>query len=92
MPPVVRANVDPCSGHGPYGPRPASEGSPDTKVDGHPVHCQGHAWPPHGHPGNAVLSGGSATVKVNGKPVGRVGDAVSCGSTAAHGSPTTNIG
>ena len=33
------------------------------------------------------ISGGSSTVFVNGKPIARVGDSVSCGGTVAQGSP-----
>ncbi|WP_235856104.1 PAAR domain-containing protein [Mesobaculum littorinae] len=38
------------------------------------------------------MSGGSATVFVNGKPAGRVGDAISCGGSAATGSGDVGIG
>jgi uncharacterized Zn-binding protein involved in type VI secretion len=39
--------------------------------------------PPHPHPGSAASS---ATVFIEGKPVHRNGDAISCGDTASNGS------
>lgn len=47
----------------------------------------GHA-PPHGR----VLMSGSASVFINGRPAGRIGDAIDCGGTAADGSPNVFIG
>ncbi|MCE8430732.1 PAAR domain-containing protein [Rhodovulum sulfidophilum] len=38
------------------------------------------------------MSGGSASVFVNGKPAGRIGDAISCGGAADAGSPNVSFG
>ena len=58
--------------------------------DGIPAYRQGDRWVTHCaedscHDG--TLSGGSSSVFVNGKPLGRIGDDVSCGSVVASGSP-----
>lgn len=47
---------------------------------------------PQGVSSNQVASGGSATVKINNKPVHRVGDARLDGSTAGPGNATVRIG
>nr|DAQ22968.1 MAG TPA: Baseplate wedge protein [Caudoviricetes sp.] len=39
-----------------------------------------------------MISSGSATVFINGKAAGRIGDPVSCGGTVADGSPSVYIG
>ena len=41
---------------------------------------------------SAKISGGSATVLVNGLKIARVGDAVDCGSAISAGSPDVNAG
>ena len=38
------------------------------------------------------LSGGSKTVRANGKPIGRIGDEIICGSTVATGNLTVFVG
>ncbi|NCC97882.1 MAG: hypothetical protein EOM02_13720 [Synergistales bacterium] len=62
-----------------------------------PWHRQGDGWAEHCCPEipechGSVLSGGSSTVFVNGKPAGRIGDSVACGSTVATGSPDVFCG
>ena len=47
---------------------------------------------PQGVASNQVASGGSGTVKINNKPVHRVGDARLDGSTAGPGNTTINVG
>ncbi|MBP1852522.1 PAAR domain-containing protein [Rhizobium halophytocola] len=47
----------------------------------------GHAGP---HP--RALAAGSATVFINGKAAGRIGDAVDCGGSAETGSSNVYIG
>jgi len=47
---------------------------------------------PQGVSGNQVASGGSGTVKINNKPVHRVGDARIDGATAGPGNSTINVG
>lgn len=45
------------------------------------------------HPGTGnKISGGLATVKVNGIDIARVGDAVDCGSEISAGSPNVTAG
>lgn len=47
---------------------------------------------PQGVASNQVASGGSGTVKINNKPVHRVGDARLDGATAGPGNTTINVG
>ena len=47
-----------------------------------PVHCAS-AW---------VTAGGSATVRIGGRPVNRQGDGDSCGHARAAGSPDVRVG
>jgi len=87
---AVARLADNCSGHGCFPPRPNIAASSNVIIngkgaqrvgDGYVVHC----CPDKGcHDG--VASSGSGTVFVNGQPLVRVGDAVSCGSTVAEGS------
>ncbi|MDF1871045.1 PAAR domain-containing protein [Vannielia sp.] len=92
MPKVTRLG-DIGSGHGcHFPPTPAVSASPDVNANGIPVVRQGDAYAPHACPCCPVgphgrsLSGGSGTVYVNGKPMGRVGDAIGCGGSANAGS------
>lgn len=98
MPKATRLG-DIGSGHDCHFPPTASVGaSPDVNVDGIPAVRKGDAYAPHGcgtcpapsHPRS--LSGGSGTVFINGKPAGRIGDAISCGGSADAGSDTVFIG
>jgi uncharacterized Zn-binding protein involved in type VI secretion len=88
--PAVTRKGDLDTGHDSCPPRPSSEGSPDVFVNGIPAHRQGDGWSPHGcsvhNPHTSVLAGGSSSVYVNGKPLGRIGDPVGCGSKVATGS------
>jgi uncharacterized Zn-binding protein involved in type VI secretion len=92
VPAVVRLS-DRCTGHGCFPPRPNSQGSPDTFVNGMAVHRQGDSWAVHCckkcHVGSQ--SNGSPNTFVNGKAVARVGDSVSCGSSNASGSSNTYV-
>ncbi len=90
MPKVTRKG-DVCTGHGCWPSRGSTEGSGDVFVNGIPVHRQGDAWGAHTCPAipethAGALGAGSATVYVNGKQIGRVGDPVDCGSSVAAGS------
>lgn len=87
------------SGHGcHFPPTPSIEASPDVDIDGIPAVRQGDAYAPHAcagcpapeHPRS--LSVGSGSVYINGRPAGRVGDAISCGGAADAGSGTVFIG
>ena len=98
MPKATRLG-DIGSGHACHFPPSSSiAASPDVSVDGIPAVRKGDAYAPHGCPaGHAPphgrnLSAGSGTVFINGKPAGRVGDAISCGGSAAAGSGTVSIG
>lgn len=89
MPAVTRLK-DLCSGHGCFSPRPSVSASPNVFCNSKPVHRQGDAWSVHccGIPCHGSnLAKGSSTVFANGKPFGRIGDPVACGSKVATGSP-----
>jgi uncharacterized Zn-binding protein involved in type VI secretion len=82
---------DSCTGHGCWPARASTGGSPDVFVNGIAVHRQGDGWAPHTCPlipetHGSSLGAGSSTVFANGKPVGRVGDPIACGSVVAAGS------
>lgn len=88
--PAVTLQGDICTGHGCWPPRPSAEGSPAFRINGIPVHCQGHAWQPHTCPSipethASVLANGSPRFRINGREVGRIGDPVACGSAVATG-------
>ena len=89
MPLTIRRDVDFSAGHC-FEPRPADQGSPDVIVNNIPVvrltdHYPKHCCGPVCHDGNA--SEGSPDVFANNLAVHRNGDAISCGDTAANGSP-----
>ena len=75
-------------GHGCFPPRPNMQGSTNVFVNGLAAHRQSDLWAIHCctscHDG--VLTSGSSTVFVNGLQLGRTGDPISCGDTAATGS------
>lgn len=89
MPGVVRLG-DICTGHGCYPPRSNVGASGNVFCDGIGVHRQGDPWDQHScgvcssHGGQ--LAAGSPNVYVNGVQCGRIGDPVTCGSSAATGS------
>jgi uncharacterized Zn-binding protein involved in type VI secretion len=87
--PAAHRLGDTCTGHGCFPSRANVEASPDVFVNGRGWHLVGDAWATHCcgpvcHGGS--LAAGSATVFVNGRAAGRIGDPVSCGSSAATGS------
>ena len=97
MPAVTRigdADVPHCSG------MTRAEGSPDVTCNGVAVSRQGdintgHLLPPAvpvcpGH--SAGITTGSRTVTVNGRGIGRVGDAISGCTSVAEGSPDVTAG
>ena len=96
MPAVARLG-DTCTGHGCWPPRPCTGASPNVNINGIPAHRQGDAWAAHTCPSipethASSLASGSGSVFVNGKPLGRVGDPVACGSSVAAGSPNVFVG
>jgi uncharacterized Zn-binding protein involved in type VI secretion len=87
--PITRLG-DKTTGHGPYKPRPSTSASGDVKVNGIGAVRVDDTWAPHGPPPNnthvgevGIGSSGSGTVKVNNKPVARIGDAVEADTIAA---------
>lgn len=63
-------------------------------VNGRPIHRLNDHWMAHTCPiipetHDSFLDQGSPTVFANGKPIGRVGDAIACGSFIMSGS--TNV-
>jgi len=94
MPAVIRKGVDKSAGHC-FSPRPADTGSRDVIINGIGVVRVGDHYPTHicgiaAHDGHA--SEGSQTVFANGRAVTRIADAISCGDTAAAGSPNVFAG
>ncbi|WP_082724722.1 PAAR domain-containing protein [Paracoccus aminovorans] len=81
-----------------FPPTPSIEASLDVNVDGIPAVRQGDSYAPHACPTcpapahDRALSGGSGSVFINGKPAGRIGDAISCGGAADEGSSSVFIG
>lgn len=96
MPAVSRLG-DTCTGHGCWPPRPSTGASPNVFINGIAAHRQGDAWAAHTCPAipethASVLAAGSATVRVNGKQLARIGDPVACGSSVAQGSANVFAG
>jgi len=91
MPGVVRLG-DVSAGHPHcYPSRPNIEASPNVFVNGIAAHRLEDAWAVHGAcsnhtPHDGVASSGSSSVFVNGQPICRIGDDISCGDTMAEGS------
>ncbi len=95
--PAVHLKGQSCTGHQDYPPRNNLQGSSNVFVNGIPVHRQGDLWSVHcsGNPKNChsgALAKGSETVYANSLQLARVGDPVSCGSTAMQGSTTVYCG
>lgn len=94
MPAAVRLD-DFCTGHGCWGGRTNSSGSPDTFINDKAAHRKSDSYvshscppaPPHG----SILASGSPDTFVNDLDQGRVGDPVACGSSCASGSPDTFV-
>jgi uncharacterized Zn-binding protein involved in type VI secretion len=96
MPAVARRGDTVNTGHGCDTTTTIIEGSSDVIIQGSGAAYQGAALAPHtitnpasppippciGHPGQKV-NVGSSTVRVNGKPLARVGDSADLGSIAA---------
>ena len=88
--PAVTREGDECTGHGAYPPRASTGGAGTVFVNNIAAHCVGDGWADHCDPKpdchGGALGGGSGTVYVEGKPLGRIGDPVDCGSVVAGGS------
>ncbi len=94
MPGVARLG-DSCSGHGCWPSRPNDQASSNVYINGIKAHRETDHWIVHCcdddcHDG--ALSQGSSTVFINGLPVARIGDPISCGSSVAHGSSSVFAG
>lgn len=91
MPAVTRLG-DMSTGHGSWPARPSTSASGNVFAEGIAVHRVGDSWAVHCNPvpqcHDGVLSAGSGTVFVNGQPIGRIGDPISCGDTVATGAST----
>lgn len=84
-----------CTGHDCFPPRKCDTASGNVFVEGIPVHRQSDHWVVHVCKKNAhdsILAGGSGTVYVNGLGIGRVGDAIACGSIIMTGASTVYAG
>jgi uncharacterized Zn-binding protein involved in type VI secretion len=85
MPAAVRLG-DICTGHGKSGPRPNITASVTVLLNSKGAHRIGDSWAPHRGHVIAFQQTGSPNVFVNGMPLARVGDIISCGSRNAQGS------
>lgn len=88
--PVARLS-DVCTGHGCWPSRSNVSASGNVFVNARGAHRQGDAWAAHTCPSipnthSSSLAGGSSTVFVNGRRLGRIADSVACGSSVATGS------
>ena len=92
MPGVVR--LGDAAVHGCYGPHYPTVGSPNVTVDGLPVIIKNTPYTPHtcGDDTHDGIASGDCNVYVNGQPVQKVGDSVSCGSVMVQGSGSVSIG
>lgn len=96
MPGAVRLG-DSSTGHPHcYPSRPNTEASGNVFINGRGAHRLGDAWEIHGScsdhsPHGGSASGGSPNVFVNGKPLCRIGNPISCGDTMMTGSDNVII-
>lgn len=95
MPPITRIGDD-STGHDACPPVPATSGDRMFTVSGSPVVRVEDSYAPHGcpsHPSHSgVLAAGAPHMSSGGKPVGRIGDPVSCGGSVAQGEGTFTVG
>lgn len=89
---------DLTTGHGPYPPQLAHEGSPNVFINGQPAMRAYDDWDPHCCPSanichdGLVITTANKTVLVNGSPLVRIGDYLDCGSVCKEGSPNVFVG
>ncbi len=87
---------DCCTGHDACQAVPLAEFSPDVNINGHGAGRLGDHYSSHGcatHSGHQdMITGGSATVFIDGKPAARVGDSVAIGGAVRDGSGDVFIG
>lgn len=95
MPKATRLG-DNDTGHDACPPTALVSASGDVFINGKGAGRVGDTYAPHGcdvhppHSGN--ITSGSSSVYINGKAAARIGDPVSCGGSAARGSPNVFIG
>ena len=81
-----KSTYDPCGA----GPRPNNQGSPNVFANFLALHTVSMRWVLHAcplaYPHGAVTVSGSLSVFVNGRPLSRVTDRISCGSRVMVGS------
>ena len=87
MPGVAR-QFDKSTGHGPYPPTPCvSQVASTVRANGRRVQKVGSEYVTHKdgtsvHPQSArKVASGSGTVRVEGSPIARIGDPISCGDS-----------
>lgn len=89
MPGAVRLG-DSSTGHGCYPPKSNTSASSDVIINGLGAHRVGDGWLPHGCgvciPHGSSQASGSNNVLVDGLPLARIGDSISCGDSNASGS------
>lgn len=93
--PVIRLGADVSTGHDGYFPVVATAASGNVFVNGLGVVRHGDPYQPHDRkddPPHTGTATSSSTVRVNGKPAQRAGDANSCGDTASAGSKNVRFG
>lgn len=94
MPAAVRLG-DISAGHAGWPARANDQASPNVFINSLAAHRVTDHWPTHcdGVPvcHDGTLSAGSPNVFVNGHALGRVGDSISCGDSAAQGSPNVFV-
>ena len=91
----VARQGDNSTGHDSCPPVPiVGNVSGNVKINGRPCAYVGSVFAPHGCEDHVTHSGrvssGSGTVFVNGKPIARQGDSVSCGGTISGCSGNVN--
>lgn len=95
MPKATRLG-DNDTGHDACPPTALQSASGNVFINGKGAGRVGDVYAQHGcdvHPSHSgSISSGSGSVFINGKAAGRVGDPVSCGGSAAQGSPSVFIG
>lgn len=77
-----------CTGHGAFPPRGVSSGtSTGMTVNGVPVLLSGGVFVSHtdGSSSHTGVVTGSGSISINGVPVAKIGDPISCGSSVATG-------
>ncbi len=79
------------TGHPPAPPTPVITGSTNVLVNFRPAARKGDMLAPH-HPGVRIITEGSGSVNINGKPAARVTDAINCGGKLIIGSGNVFIG